>query len=169
MSNANKPQMSNTKFKLPTEEKLKTWSDSELKIVRDRAASQGVNDLANTINEILEDRAQLKTRKSGQKVVEFHFVCKDEKNLTSVPGGQFRSGNWVVSEEHCDPAVRIGAKVALHREKSEPSYFQGTIIGWERVTIPDTDYKRVAFFVEPTDGKLDWAGDGSGEKGYRWG
>ena len=170
MTKKDAPATRQANIKIPTDEVLRGYTDTELKQVRENAVRKSNNDVVNNIDEILEERELSKMKKPGQHVIAFHFICPKEKNLTSIDGGRFKSGNWVVAESHCEPALRLGAKLALHLKKSEQSYFQGTIVGWETVESPHKKTsKRVSFIIEPTQEPLDWQGSGSGERGYHWG
>lgn len=105
-------------------------------------------------------------------VIELHFVCRRGESVEEDGPGHFWSGDWWVDEEHARLAARVGAKLALHEEKSLPSYRQGDIIDWRQVVSdnPENTHRlRVRFRVAETDQPLAWAGKGSGEKGYRRG
>jgi hypothetical protein len=101
-------------------------------------------------------------------VVGFHYVCPEEYEVAELPNGNFTSGVWRVDERHCEPAVRLGGYVALHRSKTERSYKQGTIVGWSRERrTKGQEQLGVTFELEPFEDRLPWFGGGAGEKGYR--
>ncbi len=111
-----------------------------------------------------------------QVVIGFHFVCDRGKGVTTNVDGSVWTGTWVVDKVHADQGERIGAYVALHATKAEPSYLQGIIKGW-RKTARDPEYAEgrptriefgIDFLIQPTDEPYRWQGDGSGEKGYAW-
>lgn len=83
----------------------------------------------------------------------------------------------MVNRNHAERAVKIGAYIALHVAKSEPSYLQGIVRDW-RVQRREPTYAEgqtaktefgIDFLMELTDKPRQWQGDGSGEKGYYYG
>lgn len=115
--------------------------------------------------------------RDGQVVVGFHFVCAQEKGVTRNSDGTVWTGTWVVDKIHAERAARIGAYVALHTAKSEPSYLQGVVKDWRKMER-EQEYADgrpvkiefgVDFLLEMTNEPYGWNGDGSGEKGYVWG
>ena len=89
--------------------------------------------------------------------------------------GTFWSGTWVVDKQHADRGMSIGAYVALHKTKSEPSYRQGTIKAWREVERerqygeqPVKIEVGIDFLLQPTHEPYAWIGSGTGEKGYAW-
>ncbi len=50
------------------------------------------------------------------------------------PDGTFWSGIWIVARVHSERAPKVGAYLALHETKTEPSYRQGLITDWRRGT-----------------------------------
>ena len=83
----------------------------------------------------------------------------------------------MVDKNHAERAVKIGAHVALHVAKSEPSYLQG-VVKSSRTHERESAYAEgqvvktkfgVDFLIEPTHDPVQWHGDGSGEKGYFYG
>ena len=93
-------------------------------------------------------------------VVEMHFVCRDDLNVTDFGDGTFETGVWYVSAE----AAQTVRTVALHENKEQPSYRQGRVIG-RRSTIYEGK-TRFIFHVRDDRRPIAWAGGGSGEKGY---
>ena len=61
----------------------------------------------------------------ARHVVEMHFVCRDDLNVTDLGDGTFETGVWAVSAE----AAFSVRTVALHQDKATPSYRQGRVIG----------------------------------------
>jgi hypothetical protein len=89
--------------------------------------------------------------------------------LTVNQDGTFWSGIWVVARVHAERAPSVGAYLALHETKAEPSYRQGLVGGWRRATRAVGKMEEgMEFLVRPTDRPYDWAGEGKGEKGYKW-
>jgi hypothetical protein len=89
--------------------------------------------------------------------------------------GTFWTGSWVVDIRHAELASKVGAHVALHENKASKSYRQGLAKAWRRsprdrevFEIAAEIEEGVEFLVEPTQEPLTWAGEGAGEKGYRW-
>lgn len=76
----------------------------------------------------------------------------------------------MVAEGNVKRSIEIGAYLALHETKAEPSYRQGKIVDYRRGTrdMVDKDNEGIEFLVEETANPLDWQGGGSGEKGYKW-
>jgi hypothetical protein len=109
-------------------------------------------------------------------VVGFHFVCPQETGVTHNSDSTVWTGTWVVDARHAERGARIGAYVALHTTKSEPSYLQGTIKDWRRSPRerqyadgqPAKTPFGIDFLLELTASPYDWQGDGSGEKGYAY-
>ncbi len=99
----------------------------------------------------------------ARRVVEMHFVCRDDLNVTDFGDGTFETGVWYVAAE----AARTVRMVALHQDKFSPSYRQGTVIG--RRTTMYQGKARYVFRVRDDGKPLRWAGGGSGEKGYVYG
>ena len=148
-------------------DRLLQMSDSQLRQIIENAQKRGRSDVASTCEEILDQRHPPKMQ-ANQIITEFHFVCRKGMNLSPFEGGFFRSGQWVVAEEHCERAKKYGSIVALHVDKSQSSYFQGLIVDYRRVFNDRTQRWRVEFILQPTADSLPWYGDGSGERGYRY-
>ena len=111
-----------------------------------------------------------------EPLLKIHFVCPDELGVTRQADGTIKTGTWVVAVSVVKDAEKYGSVVALHSSRSEPSYLQGEILGWE-VRPRDSKYtgdelnktrEGIEFIVRPTDVSLPWQGDATGEKGYRW-
>src|SRR5262249_5377337 len=114
---------------------------------------------------------------AGKAVVGLHFVCQRGRGVTANGDGTLWTGTWVVSKEHAAHGAKIGAYVALHESKSEPSYLQGKIKD-SRNAKREREYAEgrpartengIDFLLEPTTQSYTWSGDGAGEKGYVWG
>ena len=73
-------------------------------------------------------------------VTGFHFVCDRGKGVITNPDGTIWTGTWVVDQAHAERGKRIGAYVALHATKAEPSYiFKASLkAGAGRVLSPST-------------------------------
>lgn len=52
----------------------------------------------------------------AERVIEMHFVCRDDLNVTDLGDGTFETGVWYVSAE----AARTVRTVALHQDKKHP-------------------------------------------------
>lgn len=115
-------------------------------------------------------------RKAFDYVTEFHFVCEDELGVTRNENGTLWTGTWVVAEKHANEGVKYRSVVALHKAKALDSYLQGTILEW-RKSPRQPKYSGesktrieigIDFLITPVSTPLQWVGNGSGEKGYRW-
>jgi hypothetical protein len=95
-----------------------------------------------------------------RRVVEMHFVCRNDLNVVDFGDGTFETGVWYVSSE----AARTVRTVALHQDKRALSYRQGAVIG--RRAVLHEAKTRFVFKVRDDGRPLAWAGGGSGEKGY---
>lgn len=95
-------------------------------------------------------------------VIGLHFVCRGGMNVRDLPDGTFETGVWVVADQH----ARTAEYVALHESKSERSYRQGRVLGFR--AVDHEGRRRLVFRVAPDPKRLDWVGEGSGEKGYRY-
>jgi hypothetical protein len=95
-------------------------------------------------------------------VVGVHFVCDNDRNVTDHGNGTFDSGFWVVAKSH-RPTIEY---LALHSSRSSCSYRQGRVIGARDVKYGGKI--RTIFTVQATREPLDWVGNGSGERGYKW-
>lgn len=96
----------------------------------------------------------------GNRVVEMHFVCRDDLNVTDFGDGTFETGVWYVSAD----AARTVRTLALHNDKRTPSYRQGAVVG--RRAVQHEGKTRFVFRVRDDGRPMAWAGGGSGEKGY---
>jgi hypothetical protein len=104
-------------------------------------------------------------------VVGYHFVCQADHGVQFNQDGTFSSGSWAVSERNVQNSIKYGAYLALHTAKSEPSYRQGRVVGYQKTTRSMVDSKieeGIEFRVQPEDTPYAWVGGGSGEKGYKW-
>ncbi|MCK6524255.1 hypothetical protein L6R49_22850 [Myxococcota bacterium] len=99
----------------------------------------------------------------AERVIEMHFVCRDDLNVTDLGDGTFETGVWYVSAE----AARTVRTVALHQDKNTPSYRQGQVI--RRTTTVYEGKVRYVFRVREDGRPRAWGGGGSGEKGYVYG
>lgn len=100
----------------------------------------------------------------------FHFVCPRELGVSRSGDGTFSTGIWVVATAVAERALAVGAYVALHENRSEHSYRQGTIKGWRPLErVGKANPNGIEFSVEPTNAPMPWRGLGSGEKGYFYG
>jgi hypothetical protein len=95
-------------------------------------------------------------------VIGLHFVCRGGMNVRDLPDGTFESGVWVVADQH----ARTAEYVALHESKADRSYRQGRVLGFR--PVDHEGRRRLVFRIAPDPKRLDWVGDGSGEKGYRY-
>lgn len=100
---------------------------------------------------------------ASRRVVEMHFVCRDNLNVTDFGDGTFETGVWYVSSE----AAQSVRTVALHQDKNSRSYRQGRVIG-RRPTLYRGQARHI-FLVRDDGRPMAWSGGGSGEKGYVYG
>lgn len=154
-----------------TFENVKQLDTQRVQNLRTNALNLGNEEVAHLCDEVLLERNVI-NRRPKRHIVELHYHCPNRLNLKEVEGGRFRSGNWVIAEQHCDPAIQHGAILALHTSRSAKSFFQGKVVAWE--TAPpekgpnDLELHRAIFVVEPTSDPLEWVGDATGERGYKW-
>ena len=160
-------------------DEIKTWSVKKLEDFHARSERLKRPDLRATIEAELASRAERATRESvarpqrrtGKVVTEYHFVCANNRGVTTDADGTFRTGSWVVAEDRVKASLAHGAIVALHGSRGEPSYRQGELIGYRftQRDMIDKDNIGIEFHVRPsTLGPLMWVGDATGEKGYRY-
>lgn len=167
-----------------TAEKLARLTQTEVKILRENAAKQQNKTIVALCDDELSRRKPSKVkrigelRRSKEAVVHgFHFVCPSERGVTRNEDGTLWSGTWVVEKGHAERAVPIGAYLALHAAKAEPSYIQGVVRDWrsskrEAAYAEDRPAKTpigIDFLIEPDNRPREWHGDGAGEKGYFYG
>lgn len=170
-------------------ERLRAMETPQLKQLLANAQKRDASALAALCEEVLSERSPAARssissgrtasgaarpsggKRSGSDVVrEFHFVCENDRGVTTDGEGFFWTGSWIVSEDEVIKAMEAGAKVALHESRTEMSYRQGKILDY-RKTARDMVKKRnigIEFLVAADDVPLAWFGDGTGEKGYRW-
>ena len=161
-----------------TAEKLGALDTKPLRELRANAERLNANDLVERCDAELTRRAPApkqrnanpQQRNSIEYVAEYHFVCERDRGVVFEPDGTFWTGSWVVASYEVSRSIKHGAHVALHESKAEPSYRQGRLVGSR--PMPRTMIKKtntgLALRVMPTDSSLIWAGNGAGEKGYRW-
>jgi hypothetical protein len=169
-----------------TSERVAKLPIEQVKSLRENARRRGENAVVELCNTEIDRRKLVRERPSrtrpssesrdGQIVIGFHFVCDKGKGVTADVDGRVWTGTWVVDKIHAEKGVRIGAYVALHATKAEPSYLQGIIEDW-RQSPREREYAEgrpvriesgIDFLIRPTDKPYRWEGDGSGEKGYAW-
>lgn len=121
-----------------TAESIVGLTVDQVKALRDNAVKRKAQRTVDLCNADLARRSARRTKpanavqqtRKGEVVHGFHFVCPDEKGLTRNRDGTVWTGTWVVDTAHVERAVKIGAYVALHVAKSEPSYLQGIVRDW---------------------------------------
>ncbi len=173
-------------MKIPsyTQEQISRWSIDQVKLVRDRALQQGVQELVDRCNQSLSERLAAKKaprptqppKRSRQNANELHFVCKPNgKGVTFNNDGTAWSGTWVVGRLQAEHVAKIRGMVCLHLGRAEPSYLQGIVLDWrpeERGKVYAEDGREtktkygIDFLLKLTDAPLSWKGDATGEKGY---
>ena len=161
-----------------TAEKLASLDLPKLKSLRDNAIAKYAKDLAALCEQEIEARrpkkggSQSVVRRHGSNgvVVEYHFVCRDDRGVTTNPDASFWSASWVVSEQTLIRSIKHGTMFCLHNSKDELSYRQGKVVEYRRIEdFEDGEVEsRIDFLVVPSGPALEWFGDGTGEKGYRW-
>jgi hypothetical protein len=167
-----------------TSEEIAKRTTEDIKALRENAHRQKREDIVALCDVELEKRkpsrqnriAKGDNRTTGQFVSEFHFVCPNELGVTRNSDGSIWTGTWVVAEDNAIDAEAYGSVVALHTNKAEPSYIQGTIKGWRR-SPREKRYSEdqlvkttsgIDFLFVPDKGPIPWKGDATGEKGYFW-
>jgi hypothetical protein len=148
---------------------LTKLSVSQLNTMRENARRKGRNDIVEQCTRELEFLAAMDSA-AGEYVVGIHLKCEQGTNVEDQPDGTFWTGNWVIDEAHAVLAPRVGAYLALHEQKTRPSYMQGKIIDWRRSNRepPAKIQTGVAFLVKSTSQPYSWVGESTGEKGYAW-
>lgn len=166
-------------------ERLTAMETSQLKQLLANAQARGADELAALCEQVLATRGPVKktpassatsSSSSGRRaardfVSEFHFVCENDRGVSTDGEGFFWTGSWVVPEDEIIKSMQAGGKLALHSSRADMSYRQGKILDY-RKSDGDTAKKRnigFEFLVAADDVPLAWSGDGTGEKGYRWG
>lgn len=164
-----------------TAERLAAMETAQLKQLLANAQARGASELAALCGEALAGRVGVAKKpatsssSAGKRtardvVSEFHFVCENDRGVTTDGEGFFWTGSWIVSEDEVIKSMKAGGKVALHSSRSDMSYRQGKILDY-RKSDRDMVKKRnigIEFLVAADDVALPWAGDGTGEKGYKW-
>jgi hypothetical protein len=159
-------------------ERLRLLDRSALQMLRQNAAKRNAEDLVRQCDEELTNRGPAKgqtkrtqvQRSETRVVAGYHFVCDRGRGVTEDGNGQFWSGSWVVAEANVRQSLAYGAYLALHEEKSAPSYRQGMITNF-RLRPRDMISKEntgIEFLVRETAVPYAWVGAGAGEKGYLW-
>jgi hypothetical protein len=110
-------------------EGISALDSKQIATLMTNAAERGAFDVVSMCEAALESR--VRSGRRSMQVSEFHFVCADNRGVQELPTGRFRSGVWKVSDVHRERAVANGALLALHASKSQQSYRQGVIVGWE--------------------------------------
>jgi hypothetical protein len=158
-------------------------SRDQVRALRENAIRLGNADVLELCNATLSTRSATRARtkgvcsaKNNSSVAGFHFVCPQETGVTHNSDGTVWTGTWVVDALRAERGARMGAYVALHTAKSEPSYLQGTIKDWRR-SPRERQYAEgrpaktpfgIDFLLELTGSPYEWQGHGSGEKGYAY-
>ena len=165
-------------------ERVATYSTKDVEELRKNALRKGVQTLVERCDSELLRRApqkkkQIKTAQAAHSergvVVGYHVVCADNRGVTQLEDGSFRSGSWVISEQNVRRSLEHGAYLALHETKSQPSYRQGRIINYARTLRNMVDAESgvktdegIEFLVQATTEPYAWVGTAAGEKGYLW-
>jgi hypothetical protein len=169
-----------------TPERIAELSIEGVKNLRENAKKLANNAVVDLCDAEIARRAPTHTKlprakaapesRHAQVVAGFHFVCDKGKGVENNPDGTIWTGTWVVDQLHAERGEKIGAYVALHATKADPSYLQGIIRAWRRAGRQQ-EYAEgrlvriesgIDFLLEPTKEPYQWHGDGAGEKGYLW-
>jgi hypothetical protein len=153
-----------------TLEKLSALTPSRLEVLRQNAERQGDTNLVQQCTDLQQSRKKpsRSTPPNISPVIGFHFVCQDDYEVEQLPNGDFWSGVWAISPNHCQPAKDMSGYVALHQSKKNHSYRQGLIIDWKSERRSKGGKQDgVTFLLRPFEQSMIWFGNGSGEKGYR--
>jgi hypothetical protein len=120
-----------------TSERVAALPVERVKVLRANALKLGNNAVMKLCDAEIARRAPAREKTSriktppesrdDQIVAGFHFVCDRGKGVTANVDGSVWTGTWVVDQVHAERGERIGAYVALHATKAEPSYLQGII------------------------------------------
>ncbi|MBB3773253.1 hypothetical protein FHS55_003886 [Angulomicrobium tetraedrale] len=167
-------------------DRLRAMETPQLKQLLANAEKRGASDLAAQCEEVLAERgptsrgatpsgrassggATAARRVTRSGVSAFHFVCENDRGVSMDGERFFWTGFWIVPEDEVIRAVKSGARLALHKSRTEPSYRQGKILDY-RISPEDAGKKRnvgIEFLVAADDAALAWSGEGADEKGYR--
>lgn len=168
-----------------TPEVLATFDKKKVETIRDNALRLGADDLVTICEADLAGRAPVtRTRvatstkrvaagprsggtqpKPGAVVTGYHFVCEKDHGVIDLGDGRFWSGSWDVADANVDDSLSVGAYLALHETRAQPSYRQGKVVGFRKAQQDDS----VEFLVESQPKARAWVGAGAGDKGYKWG
>lgn len=166
-------------------ERLTAMETAQLKQLLANAQARGADELAAQCEEVLATRGPVKkpssssssssTSSSGKRAARdyvsvFHFVCENDRGVSTDGEGFFWTGSWVVPEDEVIKSMNAGGKLALHGSRADRSYRQGKILDY-RKSDGDSAKKRnigFEFLVAADDVPLAWPGGGTGEKGYTW-
>lgn len=149
-----------------TTEKVREYDNDGVRNLRNNALAHGEEEIAALCDEVLLERKVIKT-KPKRHIVELHYICHNNLNVTEADNGRVRSGNWILAKEHCDLVVKNGVMLALYRNKKEKSFLQGKIVDWDPAP-EEPGQHRAKFTIEPTPEALEWVGEATGERGYKW-
>lgn len=167
-------------------ERLRAMETPQLKQLLANAQKRDASALAALCEEVLSERSPAargavssgRTSSSSATAAKpvtrngvsaFHFVCENDRGVSMDGERFFWTGFWIVPEDEVIKAVKSGARLALHKSRTEPSYRQGKILDY-RIAPEDAGKKRnvgIEFLVAADDAALAWAGEGADEKGYR--
>lgn len=161
-----------------TYEKLSKLDTKSVRTVLENATRKNDDLVSRLCISILEDReVALKISRStggidhqGKYVAGYHFICKSDTGVEDLGNGQFWTRTWAVARDLALKSVEYGAYVALHENKSSPSYRQGKLI---RIEVGSRGQSAkieegVDFLVESAEGPKLWVGNATGERGYLW-
>ncbi|SCW57366.1 hypothetical protein [Ancylobacter rudongensis] len=163
-------------------ERLTAMETAQLKQLLANAQARGADALAAQCEEVLATRGPVKkpagtssTSSPGKRAARdyvsvFHFVCENDRGVSTDGEGFFWTGSWVVPEDEVIKSMNAGGKLALHGSRADRSYRQGKILDY-RKSDGDSAKKRnigFEFLVAADDVPLAWPGGGTGEKGYTW-
>ncbi len=166
-----------------TSERIAKLDKAEITNLRANAIRLGVDVIVERCDDELLHRAPKKQRSrehqaphSNDSVVTgYHVVCADDRGVTQLDNGRFRSGSWVIAEENVRRSLEYGAYLALHQTKADLSYRQGRILDYARtprvMVESETGAKTeegIEFLVQATEEPYAWVGTATGERGYRW-
>jgi hypothetical protein len=169
-----------------TSERIAELSIEGVKSLRENARRLANSEVVDLCDAEIARRAPVHTKsprvkatsesRYGQVVGGFHFVCDKGKGVTNNADGTLWTGTWVVDQVHAERGEKLGAYVALHESKAEPSYLQGIVRGWRKAEReheyaegrPVKIESGIVFLLQPTKEPYQWKGDGAGEKGYFW-
>ena len=88
-----------------------------------------------------------------------HFKCVNHLGINPVRHPVYTSGSWDITETEAKRLV--GGSIYFHETKAEPSYFGGTVVGYDVIDTENAHSKRIVFKLESRQDCRNVAWDGA--------